>query len=138
MSAHRPEVADVIRKCGAQYEEGYGGSAQQRRILHDLARCQTAALGGHKYRCNHCGHEEIAYNSCRNRHCPKCGASARAQWLEDRERDLLPVPYFHVVFTLPEAVGPLALQNQRLVYGLLFLADLLKLAAACRAAQATA
>ena len=120
MSAHRPEVADVIRKCGAKYEDVYGGSAQQRRILHDLTRCQTAALGGHKYRCDHCGHEEIAYNSCRNRHCPKCGASARAQWLEDQERDLLQVPYFHVVFTLPEAIGPIALQNKRLVYGLLF------------------
>lgn len=120
MSAHRPEVADVIRKCGAKYEEVYGSSAPQRRILRDLSRCQTPALGGHKYKCDHCGHEEIAYNSCRNRHCPKCGASARAQWLEAQERDLLQVPYFHVVFTLPEAVGPIALQNKRLVYGLLF------------------
>lgn len=120
MSAHRPEVADVIRSSGARYEEVYGGSAQQRRILRDLARCRTRALGGHKKKCDRCGHEEIAYNSCRNRHCPKCRASARAQWLEDQERDLLPVPYFHVVFTLPEAVGPLALQNKRLVYGLLF------------------
>jgi hypothetical protein len=120
MSAHRPEVADVIRKCGARYEEVYGGSAQQRRILHDLAHCQTPALGGHKYRCDRCGHEKIAYNSCRNRHCPKCQASARAQWLVEQERDLLAVPYFHVVFTLPEAVGPIALQNKRLVYGLLF------------------
>jgi hypothetical protein len=70
--------------------------------------------------CDHCGHEKIVYNSCRNRHCPKCQASARAQWLEDQERDLLQVPYFHVVFTLPDAVGPIALQNKRLVYGLLF------------------
>ena len=120
MSAHRPEVADVFRSSGARYEEVYGGSAQQRRILRDLARCRTRALGGHKKKCDRCGHEEIAYNSCRNRHCPKCRASARAQWLEDQERDLLPVPYFHVVFTLPEAVGPIALQNKRLVYGLLF------------------
>ena len=120
MNAPRPEVADVFRKCGAEYEEVYGGSTQQRRILLDLARCQTPALGGHKYRCDRCGHEEIAYNSCRNRHCPKCGASARAQWLEAQERDLLQVPYFHVVFTLPDAIGPLALQNKRRVYGLLF------------------
>jgi Putative transposase/Transposase zinc-binding domain len=120
VSLRRPEVADVIRKCSARYEEVYGGAGSQRRILRDLASCQTAALGGHKYRCDRCGHEKIAYNSCRNRHCPKCGASARAQWLEDRQRDLLSVPYFHVVFTLPEAVGPIALQNKRLVYGLLF------------------
>ena len=120
MSTHRPEVADVIRKCQARYEEVYESSAPKRRILHDLARCQTRALGGHKYQCDRCGHEKIVYNSCRNRHCPKCGAAARAQWLEERERDLLPVPYFHVVFTLPEAVGPLALQNKRLVYGLFF------------------
>lgn len=110
----------MIRKCGAQYEEVYGGSPQQRRILRDLVRCRTRALGGHKKRCDHCGHEEITYNSCRNRHCPKCQASARAQWLENQEHDLLPVPYFHVVFTLPEAVGPIALQNKHLVYGLLF------------------
>lgn len=120
MSAHRPEVADVIRKCGARYEEAYACPAQHRRILRDLSRCRTQALGGHKKQCDRCGHQEIAYNSCRNRHCPKCQASARAQWLEDQESDLLAVPYFHVVFTLPEAVGPIALQNKRLVYGLLF------------------
>ncbi len=117
MSAHRPEVADVIRKCGARYAEAYACPAQHQRILRDLSRCRTGALGGHKNKCDHCGHEEIAYNSCRNRHCPKCQASARAQWLEDQESDLLQVPYFHVVFTLPEAIGPIALQNKRLVWG---------------------
>lgn len=120
MSAHRLEVADVFRQCGARYEEVYGGSAAQRRILRDLSHCRTRALGGHKKKCDRCGHQEIVYNSCRNRHCPKCRASARAQWLEDQERDLLGVPYFHVVFTLPEEIGPIALQNKRRVYGLLF------------------
>ncbi len=120
MSTHRPEVADVIRKYGARYEEVYGGSAAERRILRDVSRCRTRALGGHKKQCDHCGREEIAYNSCRNRHGPKCQALARALWLEARERDLLPLPYFHVVFTLPEALGPIALQNKRRVYGLLF------------------
>jgi Putative transposase/Transposase zinc-binding domain len=95
-------------------------SLQQRRILRALTSCRTAALGGHKKQCESCGHEAIAYNSCRNRHCPKCQAAARAQWLDARAADLLEVPYFHVVFTLPEPLGPLALQNKRLLYGMLF------------------
>jgi hypothetical protein len=85
-----------------------------------LASCRTAALGGHKQVCDHCGHTEIAYNSCRNRHCPKCRAQARAQWLDDRAGELLPAPYFHLVFTLPDGIGPLALSNRRRVYGILF------------------
>ena len=120
MSAHRPEVADVFREYGAKYQEVYECPASQQRILRDLVRCRTPALGGHKYQCDRCGHQEIAYNSCRNRHCPKCRAQARAQWLEERERDLLPVPYFHVLFTLPDSLCPIALQNKRRVYGLLF------------------
>jgi hypothetical protein len=120
MNAHRPEVADVFRSYGSKYQEVYGTSAQQRRILRDLVACRTRALGGHKRKCDRCGHEEIAYNSCRNRHCPKCRAKARAEWLAARQKDLLPVPYFHVVFTLPEEIGPLALQNKRRVYGILF------------------
>ena len=120
MNAHRPEVADVFRSYGSKYQEVYGASAQQRRILRDLAACRTQALGGHKRQCDRCGHEEIAYNSCRNRHCPKCRARARAEWLAAREKDLLAVPYFHVVFTLPDEIGPLALQNKRQVYGILF------------------
>ena len=86
----------------------------------DIAACRTAALGGHVEECDRCGHQQIAYNSCRNRHCPKCQATAAAQWLEAREAELLPVEYFHVVFTLPAALGPIALQNPRVVYGLLF------------------
>ena len=120
MTGRRPEVADVFARYGAAYQRAYGTSRQQRRIVRALTSCRTAALGGHKKQCEACGHEAIAYNSCRNRHCPKCQAAARAQWLDARAADLLEVPYFHVVFTLPEALGPLALQNKRLLYGMLF------------------
>jgi predicted Zn-ribbon and HTH transcriptional regulator len=118
----RPEVADVFREHGAEFIETSGDSisVEQRRVLRDISRCRTAALGGHRQRCDHCGHEDISYNSCRNRHCPKCQASTRAEWLEKEASNLLDVPYFHVVFTLPEEVGPLALQNRRAVYGALF------------------
>lgn len=100
----------------------FGGSlsAQQKRALRDIARCRTATLGGHVAECDTCGHRSIAYNSCRNRHCPKCQAAARAEWLEARAAELLPIPYFHVVFTLPAVLSPLALQNQRTVYAILF------------------
>jgi hypothetical protein len=120
VSRHRPEVADVIRESEGRYPERYELSVEQRRVLRDLARCRTAALGGHKRVCDRCGHEEISYNSCRNRHCPKCQARARAQWLDDRAKDLLEVPYFHVVFTIPNEIGPLALQNRRRIYEILF------------------
>ena len=95
-------------------------SPEQRRVLRDLVRCRTAALGGHVEACDGCGHQRIAYNSCRNRHCPKCQAATRAAWLQERAAELLPVDYFHVVLTLPHQLGPLALQNQRVVYGSLF------------------
>ena len=120
MTGHRPEVADVIAQAGAAYQTRYGTTPAQTRILRDLGHCRTAALGGHTQRCADCGHEVIAYNSCRNRHCPKCQAGARARWLAARATELLPVPYFHVVFTLPAPLGALALQHKRLVYGLLF------------------
>jgi hypothetical protein len=120
VAAHRPEVADVLREHGATYVGRGGASADQQRVLADLVRCRTAALGGHLRRCDHCGHEEIAYNSCRNRHCPKCQGPAAARWLAAHEAELLDVPYFHVVFTLPAEIGPLALQNRRVIYSLLF------------------
>jgi len=113
-------VADVICEAGGRYEEAYGLPWESRRILKDLVSCRTSALGGHKRICDQCGYEEISYNSCRNRHCPKCQAQARAKWLEERAGDLLNVPYFHVVFTLPHAIAHLALQNRRMIYGLLF------------------
>jgi len=122
MSRPRLEVADIIRAHGAAFLDASGAalSAGQRHVLEDLADCRTAALGGHVEACDRCGHQQIAYNSCRNRHCPKCQATAAAQWLEAQAADLLPVAYFHVVFTLPAGLGPIALQNPRVVYGILF------------------
>jgi Putative transposase/Transposase zinc-binding domain len=117
---HRLEVADVFRQHGEAYLAQYGASPEQQRVLHNIRNCRTAALGGHVQECDSCGHRKISYNSCRNRHCPKCQGLARARWLEARAGELLPVPYFHVVFTLPENLGPLALQNKMVVYGLLF------------------
>lgn len=122
MSARPPEVADVIRQYGAQFAARYPAllTIERRCTLKSLAACRTAALGGHRWECAACGQTEVAYNSCRDRHCPKCQASARAEWFEARQRELLPVPYFHVVFTLPEPVADLARQNRRELYGLLF------------------
>src|SRR5207253_5998435 len=112
---------EVIRQYGDAFLERYGGglSAAQRQALRDLANCRTAVLGGHVQRCLDCGHERIAYNSCRNRHCPKCQALARAHWLEQQAEHLLPVEYHHVVFTLPAALGELAGANPAVVYDLL-------------------
>jgi hypothetical protein len=122
MTRHRLEVADIFREQGDAFLDRYGEtlSPEQRRALHEIAACRTAALGGHVEECDQCGHRRIAYNSCRNRHCPKCQATAAAQWMEAREAELLPVEYFHVVLTLPAALGPIALQNPRAVYGILF------------------
>ena len=116
----RLEVAEVARQYGEAYLAKYGASPAQRRVLRDVQNCRTAVLGGHLEACDHCGHQRPAYNSCRNRHCPKCQGPARARWLQARAAELLPVPYFHVVFTLPETLGPLALQNKEVVYGVLF------------------
>lgn len=116
------EVADVFRDGAQPFLAEYGPllSSEQRRVLRAVMDCRTPALGGHRQKCDDCGHERTQYNSCRNRHCPKCQASARAEWMEARCTELLPIPYFHVVFTLPKELGPLALQNRRLVYGILF------------------
>ncbi|HEX4129762.1 MAG TPA: transposase zinc-binding domain-containing protein, partial [Pirellulales bacterium] len=116
---HRLEVADVFREHGDEYLASYGATAAQRKVLRAVQNCRTAALGGHVEACDRCGHQRVAYNSCRNRHCPKCQGPATARWLEARSAELLPVPYFHLVFTLPSALGPLALQNPRAIYGLL-------------------
>jgi Putative transposase/Transposase zinc-binding domain len=122
MTRPQLEVAEVFRQHGESFLERYGGmlSSEQRRALKDIAVCRTAALGGHVEACDRCGYQRVAYNSCRNRHCPKCQATSAAQWMEAREAELLPVEYFHVVFTLPSPLGPIALQNQREVYGILF------------------
>lgn len=116
------EVADVVRQYGDAFLARYGAtlSGTQQRALRAIAACRTAFLGGHTTQCDHCGHQESSYNSCRNRHCPKCHGAAQAQWLADREREVIEVPYVHVVFTLPHTLSPLALQNPRVLYGLLF------------------
>jgi Putative transposase/Transposase zinc-binding domain len=121
MTRPRLEVAEVIRSCRDAFLEQYGANltTEQRRALDDLISCRTAALGGHVLECLECGHQEVSYNSCGNRHCPKCQATAAARWLEAQAADLLETPYFHIVFTLPGALGPVALANPRAVYGLL-------------------
>ena len=116
------EIADVFRRYGAAFQARYARllGPLQLLVLKALAACRTAQLGGHVLQCDACGHQKQAYNSCHNRHCPKCQARLRGQWFEDRQRDLLPVEYFHVVFTLPDELGPLALQNKAVIYNLLF------------------
>jgi hypothetical protein len=116
------EVADVFRAHGAAWRKANAGhvSLAQLKVMSAIETCRTAALGGHVERCEDCAHERIAYNSCRNRHCPKCQAATARQWLEDREAELMPVPYYHVVFTLPAAIGAVAFQNKAAVYDLLF------------------
>ena len=122
MKSRRLEVADVIRQHAEEFLEKYAAatSSRQRRVLRALASCRTRSLGGHIEACDRCGHRRIAYNSCRDRHCPKCQGPARAKWLAARAAELLPVPHFHVVFTLPDSIGPVALQNPRAVYRVLF------------------
>ena len=121
MTRPRLEVAEVIRSCRDAFLRRYGAglTSEQQRALDDLTACRTAALGGHVLACLECGHQEVSYNSCGNRHCPKCQATAAARWLETQAADLLDTPYFHVVFSLPGALGPMALSNPRVVYGLL-------------------
>jgi hypothetical protein len=116
------EVADVIRAHGAEFRRRFAPllSPAQAKALRDLGRCRTAELGGHTERCLDCGHERIADNSCRNRHCPKCQALARARWLTGQVGHLLPVEYFHLVFTLPAELGDLARANPTVLYDLLF------------------
>ena len=122
------EVADVFRRHSPAFRAMRSDplDRDQRRVMGAIEACRTAALGGHVRRCVDCGHTAIAYNSCRNRHCPKCQGSARAAWVAARCAELLPVPYFHVVFTLPAPVGAIAFQNKAAVYAIL-----------CRAAAET-
>ena len=122
MAAAPLEVADIFRRFGPAFRQTHADSLGrgQLRAMRAIEQCRTAALGGHVEQCDACGHRRITFNSCRNRHCPKCQALARAQWLEDREAELLEVEYFHVVFTVPEPVAVIAHQNKRLLYDLLF------------------
>jgi hypothetical protein len=116
------EVADVFRRHGAAFRAAHGErlSCRQRRAMAAIEACRTAALGGHVEQCEDCGAIRVAYNSCRDRHCPKCQGLARLQWLADRRAELLPAPYFHIVFTTPAPVAALALQNKAIVYDILF------------------
>jgi Putative transposase/Transposase zinc-binding domain len=116
------EVADVFRRYGETYRNNHGASMStaQRRVMTAIEVCRTAALGGHLERCDQCGQERNCYNSCRDRHCPKCQSLARAKWLEDRQAELLEVGYFHVVFTVPQEIADIAYQNKELVLGILF------------------
>ena len=124
MERPKLEVADILRRYGDAYRAEHEGSlsSTQRRVMRAITACRTAALGGHLEACDACGHQRISYNSCRNRHCPKCQSLARAQWIEDRKSELLDCPYFHVVFTLPEEIASIAYQNKAVVYNLLFAA----------------
>jgi predicted RNA-binding Zn-ribbon protein involved in translation (DUF1610 family) len=122
MSRPPLEVADIVRSAGLSFVERNRNwiNGQHRKVLAAITRCRTAALGGHRDQCSDCGHTAISYNSCRNRHCPRCQGNARVRWLQSRQRELLPTRYVHVVFTLPRELAPLALQNKRLIYKLLF------------------
>jgi hypothetical protein len=115
------EVADIFRSHGLAWRQAHAGhvSLDQLKVMSAIERCRTAALGGHVARCADCAYTTIAYNSCRNRHCPKCQGGAAKDWLADREAELLPVPYFHVVYALPSELRDIAYQNKRVVYNLL-------------------
>src|SRR5450631_2394633 len=124
MSRPAVEVADILREQGDRFiDQNPWLNYQQLSVLRAIRRCRTAALGGHIDQCSQCGHQAISYNSCRNRHCPKCQAQARLRWLAAREKELLEVPYFHVVFTLPQELNQLCLRNARILYDLLFRAS---------------
>jgi len=114
------EVAEIFRQHGPAYRQSHRLPHNHLRVMRAIEGCRTAALGGHKDRCDHCGHLEISYNSCRNRHCPKCQTLRKEKWIEARRKDLLPIEYFHVVFTLPSELNPLVLMNQQVLYDLLF------------------
>jgi hypothetical protein len=116
------EVADIFREHGCAWREAQRGhlSLAQLKVMSAIEQCRSAVLGGHVLRCGGCGADQVSYNSCRNRHCPKCQSSAAQRWLDARQADLLPVEYFHVVFTLPAPIADIALQNKTAIYGLLF------------------
>src|SRR4051794_31082367 len=122
--SNRPaiEIADILRRHGDTYRRDHAGhlGRVERRVMSAIVACRTEALGGHMEACDDCGTTRVAYNSCRNRHCPKCQGRARAAWLAARQADLLPVPYFHVLFTLPPPIAPIAFQNKAVVYAILF------------------
>src|SRR5579864_3842531 len=125
MSRPTLKVADLAPPSGNSFWEHHGSHLawQHRKVLDAIVRCRTAALGAHRDQCTRCGYQAISYNSCRNRHCPRCQGNVRFRWLAERRAELLPVSYFHIVFTLPHELSALALQNKRLFYDLLFRAS---------------
>jgi Transposase zinc-binding domain len=125
VSRPKLEIADILRDHGAAWRSANAGhvSLDQLKVMSAIERCRTAALGGHVERCEKCSHTIIAYNSCRDRHCPKCQSVAAREWLAEREAELLPVPYYHVVFTLPARIADIAYQNKAVIYDLLFKAS---------------
>jgi predicted Zn-ribbon and HTH transcriptional regulator len=116
----RFELADVFHQHGRKYRQSHRLSSQQLRVMRAIEQCRTARLGGHRDQCDRCGYTRVSYNSCRNRHCPKCQSLAKAEWLDQQQSHLLPVHYFHVVFTIPDQLAHLALQNKKVVYNILF------------------
>ena len=119
-TSHGPEVADIFRQHGPAYRESHKLPRNHLRAMRAIEVCRTAILGGHKDKCDQCGHLEISYNSCRNRHCPKCQTLTKEKWIEAQSEDLLPIEYFHVVFTIPSELNPLVSMNQKVMYDLLF------------------
>ena len=114
------ELADIFRRHGPAYRQAHRLPVHQFKLMQAIETCRTAVLGGHVDQCDHCDFTRISYNSCRNRHCPKCQGLAKAKWLEKRKAELLPVEYYHVVFTLPEQIAAIAFQNKAVVYAILF------------------
>jgi len=113
-------VADIFRDYGDEYARTHPMSKQQRKVMHDIKVCRTSFLGGHLEKCDECGHERISYNSCRNRHCPKCQGIAMRKWIAKRKSELLPIPYFHLIFTIPHAFNVLIPYNEKVIYAILF------------------
>jgi len=118
--SNSPELADIFWEHINDYRKKYNLHPDHYQVVADIMQCRTAYLGGHVHQCSECHTEQILYNSCRDRHCPKCQTMAKAKWLQDREAELLPIPYWHCVFTLPHEINPVALCNKRIVYGILF------------------
>lgn len=118
--SHGVELADIFRQHGAAYRTAHSLPLNHLRVMRAVEVCRTAVLGGHKDRCDSCGHIEISYNSCRNRHCPKCQTLQKEKWIKARNDDLLPIEYFHVVFTIPSELNPLVVMNQKVMYDLMF------------------
>src|SRR3972149_3409041 len=114
------EVADIFRQNGPAYRESHRLPRNDRRVMRAIEVCRTSVLGGHRDKCDNCGHLEVSYNSCRNRHCPKCQTLRKERWIEARSEDLLPIQYFHVVFTIPAELNPLVAMNRKVMYDLLF------------------